>query len=120
MPRNPARSGQVLPLGRVHSGRVVLAIETIGCLVPKTDFKGRVHSVFARARNVALDDAMLAIEMKAERHAAEGHFGAESMGPGIEALLRFVKGRPGGRGVITNAGNIGRALRSETGTWIQG
>jgi carbamate kinase len=41
------------------------------------------------------------------------------MGPKIEALLKFVKGRAGGRGVITNAENIERALRGETGTWIE-
>ncbi len=57
---------------------------------------------------------------QAEQYAAEGHFGAGSMGPKIEALLNFVKGRPGGRGVITNAENIARALRGETGTWIEG
>lgn len=55
----------------------------------------------------------------AERYAAEGHFGEGSMGPKIEALLKFVKGRPGGRGVITNPENIERALRRETGTWIE-
>ena len=57
---------------------------------------------------------------EAERYAAEGHFGAGSMGPKIEAILRFVKARPGGRGVITNVENIARALRGETGTWIDG
>ena len=57
---------------------------------------------------------------QAERYAAEGHFGAGSMGPKVEALLKFVKGRPGGRGVITNAENIEAALRGETGTWIEG
>ena len=55
---------------------------------------------------------------EAEAYAAEGHFGAGSMGPKIEALVNFVKGRPGGRGVITDAPNIERALRGETGTWI--
>jgi len=55
---------------------------------------------------------------QAERYAAEGHFGDGSMRPKIEALLTFVKGRSGGRGVITNAESIGRALRGETGTWI--
>ena len=55
---------------------------------------------------------------QAEAYAAEGHFGAGSMGPKIEALVRFVKARPSGRGVITNAENIERALRGETGTWI--
>jgi carbamate kinase len=53
---------------------------------------------------------------QAEQYAAQGHFGAGSMGPKIEALLKFVKGRPGGRGVITNAENIERALCGETGT----
>jgi carbamate kinase len=57
---------------------------------------------------------------QAEAYAAEGHFGAGSMGPKIEALLGFVKARRGARGVITNAENIGRALRGETGTWIEG
>ena len=56
---------------------------------------------------------------EAERYAAEGHFGEGSMGPKIEALLAFVKARPGGRGVITTAEGIARALRGETGTWIE-
>ena len=55
---------------------------------------------------------------EAERYAAEGHFGDGSMRPKVEALLTFVKRRPGGRGVITNPENIARALRGETGTWI--
>ena len=57
---------------------------------------------------------------EAERYAAEGHFGAGSMGPKIEAILRFVNARPGGRGVITNVESIARALAGETGTWIHG
>jgi carbamate kinase len=57
---------------------------------------------------------------EAERYAAEGHFGEGSMRPKIEALVTFVKGRPDGRGVITNAESIARALRGETGTWIEG
>ena len=56
---------------------------------------------------------------QAEAYAAEGHFGAGSMAPKIEALLKFVKGRAGGRGVITNTESIERALRGETGTWIE-
>ena len=57
---------------------------------------------------------------QAQRYAAQGHFGEGSMRPKIEALLTFVKGRCGGRGVITNAESIARALRGETGTWIEG
>jgi carbamate kinase len=55
---------------------------------------------------------------EARRYAAEGHFGEGSMAPKIEALLKFVAGRPGGRGIITNAESIERALRGETGTSI--
>ena len=57
---------------------------------------------------------------QAEAFAVAGHFGEGSMGPKIEALLKFIKARPGGRGVITNTENIERALRGETGTWIEG
>ena len=57
---------------------------------------------------------------EAERYAAEGHFGAGSMGPKMEAILRFVKARPGGRGIITNVESIARALAGETGTSIHG
>jgi carbamate kinase len=57
---------------------------------------------------------------QAEEFAAAGHFGEGSMGPKIEALLKFIKQRPTGRGVITNTENIARALRGETGTWIEG
>ncbi len=56
---------------------------------------------------------------EARAFAAQGHFGAGSMGPKVEALTRFVEGRAGGRGVITDAPNIERALRRETGTWIE-
>ena len=56
---------------------------------------------------------------QADCYAAAGHFGNGSMGPKIEALLKFVRGRPGGRGVITNPENIESALRGETGTWIE-
>ncbi len=57
---------------------------------------------------------------QAQQYAIDGHFGAGSMGPKIEALLKFVKGRPGGRGVITNVESIEAALCGETGTWIEG
>jgi len=57
---------------------------------------------------------------EAQRYADEGHFGAGSMGPKIEAILKFVRSGAGRRGVITNAENIARALAGETGTWIHG
>lgn len=56
---------------------------------------------------------------QAEAYAAEGHFAAGSMGPKIEALLKFMKARPGGRGVITNPESIERAVLGKAGTWIE-
>ena len=56
---------------------------------------------------------------QAEAYAAAGHFGKGSMAPKVEAVLSFVRARPGGRAVITNPQNMARALRGETGTWIE-
>lgn len=41
--------------------RTVLAVESIGQLVPAAPFLGRVHSVFAQACNLALDDTLLTV-----------------------------------------------------------
>ena len=37
----------------------------------------------------------------------------------VHAMLAFVGARPAGRGLITNSESIARALRGETGTWIE-
>jgi carbamate kinase len=95
----------------------LLAIEMKADLLMIPTGVARVAIRFGQPDQLWLDKITIA---QAEAYAAEGHFGAGSMGPKIEALLRFVKGRPGGRGVITNAGNIERALHGETGTWIAG
>ncbi len=76
----------------------------------------RVAIRFGQPDQLWLDRLSVA---QAERYAAEGHFAAGSMGPKIEALLKFTSGRRGARGLITNAENIERALRGETGTWIE-
>jgi carbamate kinase len=95
----------------------LLAIEMKAELLMIPTGVPRVAIRFGQPDQLWLDKITVA---QAEAYAAEGHFGAGSMGPKIEALLKFVKGRPGGRGVITNAENIERALRGETGTWIEG
>ena len=60
-------------------------------------------------------DAMSLAE--ARRHYAEDQFDKGSMGPKIAALIDFIGG--GGRlGLITNAPNLTRALRGETGTRV--
>jgi carbamate kinase len=54
----------------------------------------------------------------AKKYLTEGtHFAKGSMAPKIQAIIRFLEG--GGRqALITNPENIGRALKSETGTWV--
>jgi carbamate kinase len=50
-------------------------------------------------------------------HAARGEFGAGSMGPKVEALLRFLR-RGGRRGVVSDIASLRRALRGEAGTRV--
>jgi carbamate kinase len=114
------RDGQLLGVEAVidkDRASALLAIEMKADLLMIPTGVPRVAIRFGQPNQTWLDKITIA---QAEAYAAEGHFGAGSMGPKIEALLNFVKGRPGGRGVITNAENIGRALRGETGTWIAG
>jgi len=55
---------------------------------------------------------------EAKKYLAEGtHFAKGSMAPKIQAIIRFIEGG-GKRALITNPENIGRALKSETGTWV--
>ncbi len=48
----------------------------------------------------------------------EGHFGAGSMGPKVEAAIRFVEAT-GGTAVITALDDIAKAVRGETGTRVR-
>lgn len=50
------------------------------------------------------------------RYQAEGQFKAGSMGPKVEACVRFA--RSGGVGIIANLLDVENSLRGETGTWI--
>ncbi len=52
---------------------------------------------------------------EAHQYIQEGHFGAGSMLPKIEAVVRFLE-HGGPQALITNPQNIERALRGETGT----
>ncbi len=52
-----------------------------------------------------------------QRYAAEGHFASGSMGPKVEAALRFA--RTGGRAVITTLHQITLAVEGEVGTVIE-
>ena len=94
----------------------LLAIEMRADLLMIATGVPRVAIRFGKPDQRWLDRLTVA---EAEQYAAEGHFGAGSMGPKIEALLTFAKRRSGGRGVITDPPSIERALRGETGTWIE-
>ena len=54
---------------------------------------------------------------EARRHYAEDQFDKGSMGPKVAALIDFIGGG-GSLGLITNAPNLTRALRGETGTRV--
>jgi carbamate kinase len=55
---------------------------------------------------------------EAKKYLAEGtHFAKGSMAPKIQAIIRFLEGG-GQQALITNPDNIGRALKSETGTLV--
>jgi carbamate kinase len=51
-----------------------------------------------------------------ERYAAEGHFKAGSMGPKVDAAMRFV--RHGGEAVIGSLTEVNKALAGKAGTRI--
>jgi carbamate kinase len=62
----------------------------------------------------ALDRLTLA---EAKRYLAEGHFAKGSMGPKIEAIIKFLE-QGGKQALITNPENIERALEGKTGTYV--
>ena len=56
---------------------------------------------------------------EAKKYLAEGiHFAKGSMAPKIEAIIWFLE-NGGKQALITNPENIGRAMKRETGTWIE-
>lgn len=71
------------PLAGVASGsasQIALAVASIGCLVPRIGFTGRVHSTFAQACNLVCNDRLLTIA-------------AHAIGDG-PATLRLAAGGP--------------------------
>lgn len=74
----------------------------------------RVALDFGTERERWLDRITVA---EARAHMAEGHFPAGSMGPKIEAAIRFVEGA-GGEAIITSLDRTSAALAGATGTRI--
>jgi carbamate kinase len=71
---------------------------------------------FGKPEQKWLDHMTLA---EAKKYLAEGtHFAKGSMAPKIEAIIWFLE-NGGKQALITNPENIGRALRRETGTWVE-
>jgi hypothetical protein len=52
---------QSVPHDRAKLPRRVLAVANIGHLVPRSDFEGRVHSVFAKACNLSCQETLLTL-----------------------------------------------------------
>lgn len=75
--------------------------------------KVAVHFKTAQQRDLA---RVTAAELA--RYQDEGHFAPGSMQPKVEAALSFLR-QGGEAALITNPSNIARALRHETGTWIE-
>jgi carbamate kinase len=70
---------------------------------------------FGKPNEKWLDKMTLA---EAKSYLAEGiHFAKGSMAPKIQAIIWYLEAG-GKQALITNPENIGRALKSETGTWI--
>jgi carbamate kinase len=55
---------------------------------------------------------------EAKRYLADGHFAKGSMGPKIEAIIKFLE-QGGKQALITNPENIERALQGKTGTYVE-
>ena len=53
-----------------------------------------------------------------EEYAKEGFFAIGSMGPKVEAAIRFLR-NGGKRSVIANLGDLGRAIKGSTGTQVR-
>jgi hypothetical protein len=77
----PLAGRPVWPFRRANTTRVALSVESIGYLVPRQDFAGRVHSVFVQACNVTCNDTLLTL-------------GASGLGDG-PTTLRLARDAPG-------------------------
>ncbi|HET8593823.1 MAG TPA: carbamate kinase [Intrasporangium sp.] len=73
------------------------------------------HAVLGYGTPEARPIARVGLE-EMEKYAAEGHFASGSMGPKVEAALRFA--RSGGRSVITTLHQITEAVEGDVGTVI--
>ncbi len=93
----------------------LLAIQLrVDRLVLATDVD-RVYLDFGTSNARGLD-AITGEELR--RHAAAGHFPAGSMGPKVEAALRFVDAGGGGEAIVTSYDRLALALQGSAGTRV--
>jgi len=78
-------------IGVPLAARVPVAIESIGYLVPRAPFSGRIHSVFARACNIEWGDRLLTLCT-----------GQGAQGPGV---LRIASGGPADMRALLHEGS---------------
>lgn len=70
---------------------------------------------FKKPNQRALDEMTLA---EARQYMAEGQFPAGSMGPKVQAAMRFLEGGTGSKVLITSPESVIDALDGKTGTWM--
>ena len=70
---------------------------------------------FKKPDQRALEQMTLA---QARQYMAQGQFPAGSMGPKVEAAMRFLEGGSGGKVLITSPESVIDALDGKTGTWM--
>ena len=107
------------------SGVAAVIDKDLACALLATRIGAELLLITTAVEQVALDygtpeqrpvGRMTLAEAK-ERLAEGRHFAAGSMAPKIEAVIQFLE-HGGTTAIITDPGNVERALAGETGTWI--
>jgi len=107
------------------SGVAAVIDKDLACALLATRIGAELLMITTAVEQVALDygtpeqrpvGRMTLAEAK-ERLAEGRHFAAGSMAPKIEAVIQFLE-HGGTTAIITDPGNVERALAGETGTWI--
>ncbi|GAB3067397.1 carbamate kinase [Intrasporangium mesophilum] len=112
------------PHGRVHGVEAVIDKDLTAALLARSVHADVLviatdvpHAVAAYGTPEARELGHVSLE-EMERYAAEGHFASGSMGPKVEAALRFVRSG-GSRSVITALELIAEAVDGRIGTVIE-